>query len=260
MVTSKDNASYKTWLKLAQKKYRYAEQLFLVEGAHLVSEAAEAGVLVELIVCEDVHFEREEVVKNSPVKTTHLSRPLFEKLASTVTTAGVMGVCRMLKKPISKTNRLLLLDAIQDPGNLGTLLRSALAFGFDGVILSPDTVDVYNPKVVRATQGALFKLAMHQTDLNAYMADLKKQGVLIYAATLTQEAQPLEFLPAAKQLAFVLGNEGAGIRPEIVEACTGSVIIEMAPEVESLNVGVAGSILMHRFKGLTQGDKHEHNS
>ncbi|MCL2559540.1 MAG: RNA methyltransferase [Turicibacter sp.] len=245
MITSKDNSKYKLWLKLSQKKHRLAEQLFLVEGEHLVNEAATAGVIDTLLVCEGVAFEAD-----ADAAITYLARPLFEKLASTVTTAGVMAVCRMWESHMKAHNRLLLVDDVQDPGNLGTLIRSALAFGFDGVVLSEDTVDLYNDKVVRATQGALFYLPIHRTNLTTYITQLQQAGTTVYATALTDDAKPMAEIPKQTSLAFVVGNEGAGVNKDLIAVCDGSVIIAMTEAVESLNVGVAGSILMHHFNDI----------
>lgn len=243
MIASKDNVKYKIWSKLSQKKYRMKEQLFLVEGEHLVVEAKKAGVIVDVLICVGVSFEID-----APV--TYLAKPLFEKLASTVTSAGIMAVCRMQEGHIKKHNRLLLVDGVQDPGNLGTLIRSALAFGFDGLVMSEDTVDAYNEKVVRATQGALFKLPMSRANLVDYVTDLKKADVVVYAATLNDHAKVLSDIDVASSMAFIVGNEGSGVRESLVAVCDGSMVIEMSSVVESLNVGVAGSILMQRFNGI----------
>ena len=243
MITSKDNSKYKIWSKLSQKKYRQKEKLFLVEGEHLVFEAKKAGVLVDVLVCEGISF-------NIDAYITYLAKPLFEKLSSTVTSSGIMAVCCMVERNIMKYNRLLLVDGIRNPGNLGTLIRSALAFGFDGLVLSEDTVDVYNDKVVRATQGALFNIAISRRNLVDYVADLKSSGVVVYATTLCEDAKVMDDVLPAESMAFIVGNEGTGIRESLVEASDGNVVIEMSLLVESLNVGVAGSILMHHFNGL----------
>jgi len=244
MITSKENLKYKMWSKLSQKKYRQREQLFLAEGEHLVLEAKKAGVLVDVLICEGVSFDID-----AP-SVTYLAKPLFEKLASTVTSSGIMAVCRMLEEDIKKYNRLLLVDGVRDPGNLGTLIRSALAFGFDGIVLSKDTVDIYNEKVVRATQGALFSIAIRRMDLVKCVADLQTLGVVVYAATLSDNAKVIGDVVLADSMAFIVGNEGAGICESLVEACDENVVIEMSSAVESLNVSVAGSILMCHFNGL----------
>lgn len=243
MITSKENPKYKMWSKLSQKKYRQKEQLFLVEGEHLIIEAKKAGVLVDVLVCEGISF-------NIDAPVTYVSKPLFEKLASTVTTAGIMAVCRLLVQTVKKNDRLLLVDGVRDPGNLGTLIRSALAFGFDGVILSHDTVDIYNEKVVRATQGALFGIAISRRNLVEYVSHLQTLDVVVYAATLSHDVKLIGDVALADSMAFVVGNEGAGICETLEELCDGNVAIEMSSAVESLNVGVAGSILMSYFNGL----------
>ena len=247
MITSKENSKYKMWSKLSQKKYRQREQLFLVEGEHLVVEAKKAGVLVDVLVCEGISFDID-----API--TYLARSLFDELATTVTTPGIMAVCRMLEGNIKKNNRLLLVDGVRDPGNLGTLIRSALAFGFDGIILSEDTVDVYNEKVVRATQGTLFSIAISRRDLVEYVDQLQTSGVIVYAATLSNDAKLMGDIILTDSMAFIVGNEGAGICESLVEVSDGNVVIEMSSDVESLNVGVAGSILMCHFNGLRQVD------
>ena len=138
-----------------------------------------------------------------------LKESLFTQLASTQAPQSVMAVCEMKQKPVTEMNRLLLLDRVQDPGNLGTLLRSAVAFGFDGVILGEGCVDVYNEKVIRSTQGAI------------------------------------EEFP---RMAFMLGNEGSGVQTELLELTHQNIFIEMSENIESLNVSIAGSIIMYHFR------------
>jgi len=246
MITSKENTTYKLWMKLKQKKYRTREQLFLIEGEHLVIEAQKADAIVEVLVCEGINF-------NYAGAVTYLAKPLFEKLSLTVSSAGVMAVCRIKEQELARHHRLLLVDDLRDPGNLGTLIRSALAFGFDGLIMSETTVDVYNDKVIRATQGAMFHLPMRVANLEDYILDLRGQGVEVYATTLTEDAKPMDAISQTEKMAFIVGNEGAGISCKLVDACDGSIVIEMSNMMESLNVGVAGSILMQKFNGLGKG-------
>jgi len=243
MITSKDNKTYKTWLKLLQKKYRQKEQLFLIEGEHLILEAQKAGVLREVLLCEGVSF-----ITSAP--TTYLTKLLFEKLTSTVTSAGMMAVCTMKEQEIKHQKRLLLVDGVSDPGNLGTLIRSALAFGFDGMVLSEDTVDIYNEKVVRATQGALFNLPIIRRNLAEYISDLQHANVAVYGTALNANAKRIDDITTVDKMAFIVGNEGAGVKDSLIAICDGCILINMAEQVESLNVGVAGSILMYQFNGL----------
>jgi len=244
MITSKDNPKYKLWGKLQQKKYRQKEQLFLVEGLHLAVEAKKNQILVEVLVRERTESEF--------VDATILQADLFDKLAGTVNSAGVMAICRIPKAEITSCERLLLVDGVQDPGNLGTLIRSALAFGFDGIVLSEDTVDTYNEKVIRATQGAIFALPIMRRDLNQFVNELQTTGVQVFATTLHNHAKPLKAVVTADKMAFIVGNEGSGIRADLVARCNDFVQIEMSAATESLNVGVAGSIIMYQFRKINE--------
>jgi len=243
VTTSAENSKFKSWIKLHQKKYRTKEQKFLIEGPHLIEEAIFANVVEEIILCEGVRFET-----NLP--TTTLKKQLFEKLAQTVTSTGIMAQCLIKPQDINAYNRVLLVDGVQDPGNLGTLVRSALAFGFDGVFLSEDTVDLYNEKVVRATQGAIFRLPVVRKNLLEVASLIQDEGGRIYATSLNAESKFIHEVKPSPNMAFIVGNEGAGVRDELVAMSDEVVIIAMSEAVESLNVGVAGSILMHYFNGL----------
>lgn len=153
----------------------------------------------------------------------------------------------MKSKIIERQNRLLLLDRVQDPGNLGTLLRSAVAFGFDGVILGHGCVDVYNEKVIRSTQGAIFKIPIEFHSLKEYVPMLQMKGVKVYGTSL-ENGQPLGEIEEASQMAFILGNEGQGVDSELLSATDRNIFIEMTQNIESLNVSIAGSIIMYRFR------------
>ena len=232
-------------MKLHQKKYRQMTQTFLVEGAHLAHEAIQAGFASEILMGVEEPSDENDV---KGIKITYLSRNLFEKLALTKTPQNIMAVCKMKESEIVNHNRLLLLDNIQDPGNLGTLIRSALAFSFDGVVLGETTVDVYNEKVIRATQGAIFNIPIIRKNLPQYISDLKSKDVHVYG-TSVKDAQFLKEIGAQSKMAFVLGSEGAGVSDEVLELVDGKVMIEMGALAESLNVAVAGGIVMHFFAG-----------
>jgi len=231
-------------LKLQQKKYRQASKTFLVEGAHLVLEAIQAGFASEILMCVEKPMDDFDTKE---IKSVYLSEPLFEKLAQTQTPQKVMAVCRMKEMDMIRHDRLLLLDNIQDPGNLGTLIRSALAFSFDGVIVSEATVDIYNEKVIRATQGAIFSIPIIKRNLEKYILDLKASDVRVYG-TEVSDAKPLSAVCAHSKMAFVLGSEGAGVSDGVLSLVDENITVEMGDFSESLNVGVAGSILMYQFR------------
>lgn len=139
-----------------------------------------------------------------------------------------------------------MLDRVQDPGNVGTILRSALAFGYDQIIMSLDCVDLYNDKVIRATQGALFQMNVCIMDLKDAIECLKKQNVLVYGTCLLN-AKSIDTYSNEKKMAFVMGNEGQGVSQNILDLCDQLVYIPIQ-SVESLNVGVAAAITMYHFR------------
>ena len=245
MISSMENGRFKSFVKLKQKKYRHQEKKFLVEGEHLVTAAIEAGVVAEILLCEG--FEGNFSFDSGNFDVVCLSEGLFLKLAYAVTPQRVMAVCYMKEMVPEIDKRLLLVDDVQDPGNLGTLVRSAVAFGFDGVVLSGNCVDLYNDKVIRATKGALFGVPIVRVHLPSYVKDLQSSGVMVYGATLDGKAMSLNDAPMLDRMAFVLGNESNGISNEVLDLVDGNIFIRISSAVESLNVGVAGSIIMQSF-------------
>jgi len=170
---------------------------------------------------------------------------VFSAICDTKTPQGVAAVLRMQSHPASGP-RLVALDGVQDPGNLGTIIRTAVSFGFDEVILSPDCADLYNEKTVRATQGALFHIPCARGDLGEAIAGLKQQGFAVHATALDSSV-PLQQLEETEKMAFVFGNEGQGVTEKIQKESDSRVRIEMEG-FESLNVAVAAGIVMYRFR------------
>jgi TrmH family RNA methyltransferase len=233
-ITSVQNETIKFYSKLHQKKYRKKEGLFLVEGYHLYEEAKKAGV-IKKIFTTDENITGEEVV--------YVSEKVFSKLAGTIHPQGVVCVCE-IKEDQTITNSVLLLDHLQDPGNVGTLLRSALAFGFETVILD-ETVDLYNDKVLRSTQGAIFKLHIHFQTINEFMDN---HPDYTYYGTAMNGKNLKEIEPSLKT-AIILGNEGNGVEKNLLDRVDEVITIPMN-QTESLNVGVAGSIIMYHLRRL----------
>jgi len=245
LIESNQNIKIKKWAKLKQKKYRSQFQEYLVEGEHLVFEALEAGIVKEILIREN---SESEFIKMISSKKNHymIKEVLFNSLAMTETPQSVMAVCEMKSGDIKNRNRLLLLDRIQDPGNLGTLVRSAVAFGFDGIVLGEGCVDIYNEKVIRSTQGALFKIAIEQKKMFPYIQKLKEEGVKVFGTSL-ENGQPLRTIQMSDKMAFLLGNEGQGVEERLLSETDQNIFIEISKNTESLNVSIAGSIIMHEF-------------
>lgn len=231
MITSVENSKVKSLAKLNQTKYRKANELFLVEGAHLVNEARKANVLVEAFSIE----EKEGY--------TQLSEPVMKKLCNTDTVVKEIGVCKFLK--LNKIgNRVLVLDGIQDPGNMGALMRSAVAFGFDTILVGNGSVDIYNDKVIRASQGAIFKLNFFFNETVELLKLIPEHK--IYGTNVVR-GNPLEKIKKESKMAIILGNEGNGISKAVDSLEYPNIYIPMS-NTESLNVVVAGSIIMYELR------------
>ena len=231
IITSLDNPKIKYLASLSKAKERKQEQKFIVEGKHLVDEAKKQNVLIEAYSIE----EKEGYIQVSP--------SVMKKISNTNTLVSEIGLCKMLdKKELS--NKLLLLDGVQDPGNMGALMRSAKAFGFDTIVLGDGCVDIYNDKVIRSSQGAIFKLNF----INAYLPDFIKslKEYSVYGTNVVHGIS-LENVKKSQKMAIVLGNEGNGISKEVFDVIEKNIYIPM-DNTESLNVSVAAGIIMYNLK------------
>jgi len=237
LYASTENKTIKNLKKLSIKKYRDQEECFLIEGEHLVLEAHKRGLLKTLIVLENSEFKLN-------VDTMYVSDHVLKYL-SDLETPTVIGVCRKLEEH-EIGNKVLILDDIQDPGNLGTIIRSAVAFNIDTIILSNNTVDLYNSKVVRASQGMLFNVNIIKRDLLNFVKKLKDEDYEIYA-TRVSGGKKLKSVEINKKFAIIMGNEGAGVREELLNLADQYLYIEMNPLCESLNVGIATSIILYEL-------------
>lgn len=235
MIESTNNEKVKFWAKLKDKKYQMEAGMFLVEGEHLIEEALNSGHLCEVIVLDgyDYDFEKKFVVNEQVMK----------KITSLTTIPRAIGVADMIM-PRGIAGDVLLLDGIQDPGNMGTILRSAVAFGIDTIVCGTGTVNLYNPKVVRATEGLLFHINIVCADLKELILELKSEGYKIFSSKV-DGGEILKNISFGDKNAFLIGNEGSGVRDELSELCDEYMYIPMLPVCESLNVGVATSIILY---------------
>ena len=229
MIQSLDNNKIKLLLKLKQAKYRKLEKMFLVEGSHLVSEARQANVLLEAFSIEEKDGY------------TVVSESIMKKVCSTDTLVKEVGLCKLIEKQEIR-DRILILDGIQDPGNMGSLMRSACAFGFETMFIGTGSVDIYNEKVIRASQGAIFKLNFCFGNVVEFIRTLDHK---VYG-TNVQNGIPLEKIESNKRVAVILGNEGNGISKEVNALGLDNIYIPIQ-NTESLNVSIAGSIIMYEL-------------
>ena len=241
MIQSVNNKTIKDLVKLKNKKTRDEKGLFLVDGFHMVEEAKKAG-LCDLVISTDESLEGQD-------KVLVVSDSVMEKLSYTKTPQPIMAVCHKKDNILKHYDRVLILDGVQDPGNLGTILRSALAFGFKQIVMSPDCVDLYNDKALRSTQGAVFHLDIVRDDLGHVIPELQKLGVHVIATSL-HNASSIDDIKPTDKMAFVMGNEGNGVRDETIAMSDASLYIPI-DTMESLNVGVAAGIVMYTFKEVS---------
>lgn len=239
LYTNVKNNKIKDIKKLNQKKYRDRENLFLVEGEHLVLEAYKKGVIKELILEQNTIFPVD-------VPTIYVTNDVLNYISELETPQNIIAVCNKITEKEELNDRILILDGIQDPGNLGTIIRSAVAFNIDTIILSNDTVDLYNSKVVRASQGLMFHLNIIKKDLLEILPILKENDYKIIGTKVTH-GNSLKTLAKSEKFAIIMGNEGSGIKEETEELCDEFVYIDMNPNCESLNVGVATSIILYEL-------------
>jgi TrmH family RNA methyltransferase len=239
LYTSIDNKKIKDLKKLSTKKYRDKTQYFLVEGEHLVLEAYKNNILEKLILLDGTTL-------NIDVDTMYVSNNVLKYISSLDTPPNVLGLCKKKTDSNVYGDRIVVLDGIQDPGNLGTIIRSAVAFNVTTIILSKDSVDLYNPKVIRATQGMLFKVNIIVKDLEEVLTDLKDKSYKIFG-TKVNGGKSLKTIEKISKFAIIMGNEGNGVRKNILDMCDEYLYIDMNSECESLNVGVATSIILYQL-------------
>ncbi|MBQ2971849.1 MAG: RNA methyltransferase [Ruminococcus sp.] len=254
IIKSKDNKTVKYISKLiSNSKFRKEEGRFVVEGVRLCSEVFKNNAFVDYFVFSvgaaekyaDFVNELRGVAENSIC----VEDRIFSALSDTKTPQGVLCVVKTLDKQcdfdkIKKNGIILALDNIQDPSNLGTILRSADALGVDGVVLSHDCCDVYSPKVVRGSMGAIFRIPFMITDhLAGFVTEFNNCGTS-YACVLDDTAVTVNDMKFIRPSLSVIGNEGNGVSVSVINACSNKLYIPMHNNAESLNAAVAASIIM----------------
>ena len=239
LYTSTSNSKIKDLKKLQLKKYREQTKTFLVEGEHLVEEAYKAGYLKELFLLEGMETELN-------VPTSYLTREVLHFLTEVEAPQPVLGVCRRKENQLELGNHILVLDGIQDPGNLGTIIRSAVAFHVDEIVLGNGTVDPFNAKVIRSSQGMIFKTAFLEEDLMAFLPKLKEREYAILGTSVI-DGKDVRNIEKMEKFAIIMGNEGNGMQRELYPLCDSFLYIKMNEECESLNVGVATSIILYEL-------------
>ena len=237
-INSKNNQKIKDACSLKLKKVRQEKGLFLMEGIKNLDLALKYGVVKTIFTSIGLPKLKQDI------ECYKVNEEVLHKLASSENPEGVVFVCETIKPKKEKTqyHKIVYLDQINDPGNLGTILRTAVAFNYDAVILSKGSVDLYNEKVVAASKGAIFLIDAFTDDINNY----KDKQIIV--STLDENSIPLSECDKPKDFVLVLGNESHGVSEPIIEMANQLVKIEMNDVIDSLNVAMAGAILMNYFK------------
>ncbi|MBO9130587.1 RNA methyltransferase [Bacillus sp. 165] len=247
-IDSIQNQRVKQWKKLQMKKERDKAGKFLVEGFHLVEEALKRKECIqEIIISEEVTFPAGWNVDN--VEIYVVPSYIMEAISATETPQGIAAVCEKsnYQNVPLQGGTFLLLDGVQDPGNLGTIIRTADAAGIGAVIIGEGCADVYNSKVLRSTQGAVFHLPIIKGSLLEWIQKLKHEGIAIFGTSL-QDAVPYQEVQPIESFALLVGNEGSGVRRELLEQCDKNLYIPIYGQAESLNVSVAAGILTYYLR------------
>jgi RNA methyltransferase, TrmH family len=235
MITSLENERIKEYIKLKNKKERDSSGWFVIEGPHLLAMAIESKSVVLIFSTSPYEI--------LDIETVLISETVSKKISDVDSPQGIYAICRKCV-PKKEIHKLLLLDHIQDPGNMGALLRSALAFGFD-TVLSEHSADYYQSKVLRSSQGAIFNLQLIEGSIEEF---IHQHADFTIIGTAMKDCVPLQSTKKPDhKFAIILGNEGSGVQATYLAQTTYNVTIEMS-SIESLNVAIAGSIIMYYYQ------------
>ena len=256
MITSVSNAKVKQVVLWQEKaKERRKDQVFLAEGPKMFGEAPLSWireVFVTETAVEKLKANRELLRKLGQVAFEEVSDEVMKKMADTQTPQGILTVLRSpsydLEDLLAKKDGLfIILEDLQDPGNLGTIMRTSEGAGVTAVIMNKKTVDIFNPKVIRSTMGSVFRMKFAYVDIDSVFNSFRSKNIETYALALDKKAQAYDKYDYKKPSAFVIGNEGNGLKESTVKACDNVAFIPMCGSVESLNASVAASLMMYEI-------------
>ena len=253
VITSKDNEYVKHIKKLKEKKYREEYKEFIVEGIKMVQEAIEENAKIKtIIICDDCKVQssisNELMYEIAKYNCVYVAEKIFSTMSDVINPQGIMAI---IEKPENKETEIdfskdtfLLLDNIQDPGNMGTILRTADSLNMDQIIISKGSSDIYNPKVVRSTMGAIYRIKVVEVEnLARTVKEFKKHRINVYATDLKTDKSIYEV--SYKKAAIVIGNEANGVSEEVLQEASDRIKIPMIGKTESLNAAVATSVILY---------------
>lgn len=245
-IESVNNPKVKQWKKLLTKKERDKTDSFLVEGFHLVEEALKQGEqIIEIIISEKVEIPPRWDIGSTLV--TSVTEEISDLLSDTEAPQGIYAVCRQPNPKIHDAKTYLFIDAVQDPGNLGTMIRTADAAGIEAVVIGQGSVDIFNSKVLRSAQGSHFHLPIIRGNLHEWIEKLQEKNIPVYGTALEGASVYTDITPE-DSFALIVGNEGNGVGKDILASTTTNLYIPIFGKSESLNVAVATGILLYYLK------------
>lgn len=246
-IESTQNSLVKHWKKLLSvRKEREKTSEFLIEGYHLVEEAIKQKEKVLTIMISDTS-EIPVTWDVDNIEIVEINDVIKKELAETEHTQGIFAHCKqqtVIEEEHANWKRLLLIDAVQDPGNIGTMIRTADAAGIDAVILGKGSADAYNPKTLRSAQGSHFHIPILKGDLHYWVDQLKKRQIPVFG-TAFENSTPFNKVETSNAFALIVGNEGSGISEELLQKTDQNIIVPLFGQAESLNVAVATGILLY---------------
>ena len=251
IITSKDNPIVKKTVSLREsRRERIRSGLFVIEGLRLCKDAALCGADIKTVLVSEEflknHSEDAEIISKYCSDVRVVSEAVSQKLGDTVNSQGIYCICALDNKNDNlKGTKFIALENLQDPGNIGTVIRTAEAFGLDGVVLIGNCADIYNPKVLRSTMGSLFRIPIYKfADIESANLEFKSIGLTVYGAVLDNEATFLSKTKIKEKSVCIIGNEANGMSDDAKKICDNFVIIDMHGNAESLNAAVAASVIM----------------
>ena len=237
VITSVNNDKIKYIRSLKQNKNIEKEGKFIIETKNLVMEAMKSGILLETISLEECNYNATNTV---------VSDNVMKSISNLSSIPEVIGICKIVYEEKELGNKIIILDNLQDPGNLGTIIRSSCAFNFDSIILSLNSVNKYNDKVIRSSEGMIFKKNVIKKNLLEFIPNLKSLGYKIYATDVVNGTN-VKNIDKNEKIAIIIGNEANGISCEVKALADKNIYINMNSNCESLNAAVAASILMYEI-------------
>lgn len=250
-ILSKHNKNVKDWQKLKSSKGQKKQGLYIIESWHLVEEAIRYNQKIELILLTESKYDLFKD-KIGDLKVTIISEEVASLISSTVTNQGIFAICKIIDHSLDRSEDFkggwVLLDNVQDPGNIGTIVRTADAAGLKGVIFGEGTANMYNDKVLRSMQGSQYHVKLINSSIEEAINQFKKYKIDVYGTELNPKAVDYSQINPVSDFALIMGNEGNGMAKDLINITDKNLYIPIKGSAESLNVAIAAALIMFKIK------------